>query len=184
MATFRGESIPDDLAGIRGILTLGGEMNLGDPLPWLAAEQALLAKAHRAGIPVLGVCLGSQLLAVALGGEVGPMDSPEVGWAAVSRVAPDPLLDGMPDPMIQLHAHSHAVQRLPPGGVLLLSSAACPVQGWRVGPTTIGLQFHCEWSEALIATQVDDPDGMQRHYASYDRLGVQLAQRIRQHLFE
>lgn len=183
VAIFRGEPLPGELDGVRGILTLGGEMNLSDPLPWIVEELALLRAAHRAGLPILGVCLGSQLLAAALGGAVERMAQPEVGWLPVMVEAPDPMLEGLPDPMLQFHAHSHAVTRLPPGGLRLLSSAACPVQGWRVGPRVLGLQFHCEWPAEVIASQHDEPSEIHRHYREYDRLGGLLSERIRGHIF-
>ena len=105
------------------------------------------------------------------------MDTPEVGWHPVHHTRPDPLLDGLPEPMMQFHDHGYAVQRLPEGAEGLLSSKGCAIQGWRIG-RSLGLQFHCEWSADLITTQVDDPDGLHRHYRDHDRIGIKLAARI------
>lgn len=175
---FAGDPLPKRLVGIDGILTLGGEMNVHDALPWMPGELDLLRSAHAAQIPILGVCLGSQLLATALGGAVARMAAPEVGWWPVRRTRPDPLTEGLPDPMMQFHAHSYAVTRVPEGALVLLASDACPVQAWRVGDRTLGLQFHCEWEAETTQRFYRGATEMSAHYSDYEQLGSIIAARI------
>jgi GMP synthase (glutamine-hydrolysing) len=174
-----GAPLPSSLDGIDGILSLGGEANTHEPATW--PERDLLKQAHDAHIPIVGVCLGSQLLACATGGAVGPMppEDAESGWYPVHRTQPDPLFDGLPDPMMQFHAHRYQVTHLPPGGTVLMSSTRCPVQAFRVGPRSVGIQFHPEWYEDLLRTFTPD---VVSHYAEYDRLGAMIAQRLGTHL--
>lgn len=139
---------PADLAAL---VVMGGPMGALDDTthPGLAAERRLLADCVAADIPVLGVCLGMQLLAVALGGELSPAHGTEIGFGPVRVTAPDPVLAPLgPEPAV-LHWHSDAVG-LPPGAELLASTALTPVQAFRAG-TALGLQFHLEVHHALLA---------------------------------
>jgi GMP synthase-like glutamine amidotransferase len=105
----------------------------------------------QAGRPYLGLCFGHQLLAQALGGQVGLMQGPpEVGIAQVPLVA-DPIFAGVPELCTCFQWHGAEVQRLPEGAVLLASSEACPIQAFRVGDFAYGLQFHMELTETTAA---------------------------------
>src|SRR5690606_9295573 len=115
-----------------------------DQHPWMAGEMALLKAAYEAEIPIVGICLGCQLLAAALGGEVGPMDAgPEIGWHTVQLGFPgtiDPLHNGVPWKTTQFHAHGQEIKKLPAGAVPLAGSKACKMQAWKAGYRTCGFQ--------------------------------------------
>ena len=145
-----GDPVPADLTGYDAVISLGGEMGAydDDVAPWLPAVKRLLAAAVAQATPTLGICLGSQLLAVATGGTVtrGP-DGPEVGaYLTAKRDAAeqDPLFDQLPMTPDVMQYHYDVVSSLPPGAVLLLSSPGYPHQAWRIGPAAWGLQFHIE----------------------------------------
>lgn len=146
--------MPADLAGL---VVMGGPMNADDDarFPGLAAEKHLLAAAVDAGVPVLGVCLGMQLLARALGAVVHAGHGSEVGFAPVEVVADDPALAPLgPSPTV-LHWHDDAAD-LPAGAALLARSATTPVQAFRAG-SGLGLQFHLEVDEPLLTTWLASP---------------------------
>lgn len=156
---FAGEPLPavDD---IDFLVVLGGPMSVNDEaqLPWLADEKALLRAAITRGIPVLGICLGAQLMASALGAMVGPSPEREVGWWPVEAVPPPPAppfpVFPFPARVEALHWHGEAFA-LPSGAVHLARSAGCPHQAMQAGPRAIGLQFHPEadpeWARAVHA---------------------------------
>ncbi len=140
---------PDDVAAL---VVMGGPMGALDDHahPGLASERKLLAACVEADVPVLGVCLGMQLLAVALEADLHEGHGAEIGFGPIEVVAPDPLLVPLgPDPAV-LHWHGDAVD-LPSGATLLARSALTPVQAFRAGSAT-GLQFHLEVHSPLLAT--------------------------------
>jgi GMP synthase-like glutamine amidotransferase len=146
--------VPTDLDNIHGVISLGGPMNVSDNPAWLAAEVALIKKAHEAQLPVIGICLGHQIIAHALGGQVGPMDKPELGFHDVSLTVPaqtETLMGGIPWTCPQYCSHGQEVKQLPPGAMLLASSKACKTQAFKVGLRTFGFQFHFECDQAMIA---------------------------------
>ncbi len=117
--------------------------------PGLLAEREWLAQAIEADLPVLGVCLGSQLIARALGVEVRPGKRPEIGWAPVEIHEPsDPLVAGLAPSTPVLHWHGDVFD-LPPGATHLASSARTPVQGFRVR-NAWGFLFHAEADSQLV----------------------------------
>jgi len=137
-----------------GLVVLGGPMNVNqtDRYPHLALERDAIRIAADSGLPVLGICLGAQLISVALGGSVSRDSAREIGWVDVS-----PTADGEQDPLFshfrrtekifQWHGDSFSI---PPGAVHLAESKACPTQAFRYGESVYGLQFHLEVDEALI----------------------------------
>ena len=140
------DAAPDlpDPADLAGLVVMGGPMGADDDgrHPGLAAERALLARAVDADVPVLGVCLGMQLLARALGAVVHAGHGTEIGFAPIEVVADDPVLRPLgPTPTV-LHWHSDAAD-LPAGATLLARTALTPVQAFRAG-SALGLQFHLE----------------------------------------
>jgi GMP synthase (glutamine-hydrolysing) len=142
-----GEPMPAPPADFDAVVVFGGGMNVRDTerLPWMRAEIELLRDVLQEGVPVLGVCLGAQLLAAAAGAEVRRSPSPEIGWFDVSRTPEgelDPLLGRLPARFLAYEWHSYAFA-LPAGSVMLAYSAACP-QAFRLGECAWGVQFHPE----------------------------------------
>lgn len=148
----RGDAIPDPRR-YDGLVVLGGPMNVDEEEahPWLAPEKEAIRAAVEAELPYLGICLGAQLLARALGAAVYPAAAPEVGVGEVrltAAAADDPLFAGLPDPLPCLQWHGDTFD-LPPGAILLATSEACRHQAFRVGPLAWGLQFHVEATPAM-----------------------------------
>ncbi len=156
----RGEPLPaaDDLGGFGGLVVMGGPMGVGDDdaNPWMAPERDLLSAAVARGLPVLGICLGAQQLAAALGAPVTRGGAPEIGpgedvLTRDGRLDPvfGPEYTGLGDtsvPCIHWHGDTFA---LPEGAVHLAATRAYPHQAFRVGHRVYGLQFHVEVDEAL-----------------------------------
>ncbi len=159
-------ALPENLRGVTGVVSLGGPQNVTDGLEWMSAEQALLRHAHEAGLPVVGVCLGHQMLAAALGGEVRPMEKPEVGFHSVELLGPgrdDWILAGVPWASHQFCSHGQEVGKPPPGAAVLARSGACALQAFRMGVRTYGFQYHFEWTRPMIsATSASDGGFLQR----------------------
>jgi GMP synthase-like glutamine amidotransferase len=148
---FRGTEPPgwEDAAGF---ISMGGPMSANDDLPFLREELRILEGAVRARRPVLGVCLGSQLLARALGARVYP-GAKEIGWRPVrftGAAANDPLFRGFDSPETLFHWHGETFD-LPAGAVHLAWSEACRQQAFRYGVNAYGLQFHLEVTPEMIA---------------------------------
>lgn len=196
---YQGDAAPNDLNGVDGVISMGGPMNVSDAdqHAWMKPQMALLRAAHDQGSPVVGVCLGAQMIAAALGGEVGAMSQTEVGWRPVTQAFAgtiDPLLAGVPWRSMQFHSHGCEVTAPPPASALLMSSDACRQQAFRVGLTTYGFQFHFEWTADRLrkvaagdfAKQSDNGQiiaDLPRHYDDYRRLGDRLCSQIAELLF-
>lgn len=144
-----GEAIPD-LEGYDGLWVMGGPMDVWqeDDHPWLAAEkQAIRAAVGDRQMPFLGLCLGHQLLAEALGGEVGPSDTPEIGVLEVNVTdagRKSPFFNGIADVSTCLQWHSAEVKHAPAEAEVLASTTACAVQAMSIGNHAFSVQYHVE----------------------------------------
>ncbi|MCU1484618.1 MAG: Methyltransferase type 11 [Actinomycetia bacterium] len=168
---------PDSLDGFDALVVMGGPMaaHSDDDFPTRAAELRLLADALDRQVPVLGVCLGAQLLAVAAGGRAFRGEAgPEIGWAPVRPVGEDRLFAGLPASFPVLHWHGDTVE-LPPGAVLLASSDQYPNQAFRVGPVAWGIQFHLEVDRGAVGTFVEHFGGDPAILAEADERLAELA---------
>lgn len=135
------------------IVAMGGPMSVNDEaeLPWLVEEKAFLRQAIEQGIPVLGICLGAQLIASALGARVQPNGQAEIGWFPVWRA--ESVGAGcfvFPERIELLHWHGETFE-LPEGATLLASSEACRHQAFQFGRRVIGLQCHPEMTPGIVA---------------------------------
>ncbi len=150
---YGGEALPD-LAETEAIIVMGGAMGANDDHrhPFLTPLKGFIAHAVKQGIPYLGICLGGQLLAAAMGARVVSRRWEELGTLTVSLTAEglrDRLFDGMDETFATLQWHNDSFD-LPKGAILLASSQVCLHQAFRVGEQAWGLQFHPEVDEAII----------------------------------
>ena len=152
---YEGEALPG-LDGFAALVVMGGPMGAYDDgaAPWLPATRDLLREAVRVGVPVLGICLGGQLLAAALGGQVRRgAEGPEIGPGLVAKRdvgAGDRLFRPVPFTPDVMHWHWDETTELPVGATLLASSTRYPHQAFRVAERAWGLQFHIETTPELV----------------------------------
>ncbi len=136
--------------GFAGVIVTGSGAMVTDRLAWSEATADWLREAAHAGLPLLGICYGHQLIAHALGGEVGwHPDGREMGTVEIERLAPsndDPLFAGLPERFAAQATHLQSVLRIPEGATLLARSDHDPVHAFRWGDAVWGLQFHPEFS--------------------------------------
>ena len=128
------------------LLVMGGPMSVNDCDPWIEQERQFIRYTIEAGTPVLGVCLGSQLMAKALGGQVRPGPRLEIGPALITRIVEedaDAVFGTFPRDFTVFQWHGEGLT-LPPGALLLASSEFYPVQAFRYGDRAYGLLFHVE----------------------------------------
>jgi len=154
----QGAAVPETLGAARGLVVMGGPMGVyeTDTYPHLTAELALIRRTVAADVPVLGVCLGSQLLAAALGAAVRRSGYQEIGFLPVSLgegAARDPLFAGLPGVFTALHWHGDVFE-LPAGATHLASSALTAHQAFRRGRAW-GLLFHLEADAAQVRAMAE-----------------------------
>jgi GMP synthase-like glutamine amidotransferase len=151
----QGDAVPPPaaLADVAGLVVMGGPMGVHDAHGWLADERALLRRAVENAMPVLGVCLGAQQLAAALGASVTPGPAPEEGVGEVhltNEAISDPVFGPAPTPLPCVHWHSDTFG-LPDDAVRLAGNEAYENQAFRIGARAYGLQFHVEVTASLVA---------------------------------
>jgi GMP synthase-like glutamine amidotransferase len=142
---FRSEELPA-LHDIDLLVVMGGPMSVNDEkeFPWLAAEKEFVRDAIHSGKAVLGICLGAQLIAAALGAHVYPNAVKEIGWFPVMPIAtPGSAIRSFPESVDVFHWHGETFD-LPSGATQLAKSKGCENQAFQFGDSVVGLQFHLE----------------------------------------
>ena len=133
------------------LIIMGGPMNIYeyDQYPWLVEEKAFIKAVIQAGKPVLGVCLGAQLIADTMGGEVISHPVKEIGWFPITAEPSTDVVFKFPVKLEVFHWHAETV-KLPEGAVHIARSAGCKNQAFQLGGNVIGLQFHLETTPAAV----------------------------------
>ncbi len=162
-----GQAIPSSLDGYAGLIIMGGPQSVyeEDRFTYLRAEKQLAREAIDNNIPLIGVCLGSQIIADVLGSEVHPSGGVEIGWRQITRspdIAANPILSALPESFTPLHWHGD-IYDLPDGATPIGSSEMTPVQGFIYGETTYAPLFHLEMTEQQITEMATlFPDDVRR----------------------
>jgi GMP synthase (glutamine-hydrolysing) len=158
----RGEAPPKDIRALGGLIVLGGPMAVyeADRHPFLRIESGLVERALTAGRPVLGICLGAQLIASVLGARVYAGERREVGWGPITLTddgRDDPVFGLMEPSLTVFHMHGDTYE-LPPDARNLATSPAYEQQAFRLGDLVYGLQFHLEFTDTTIQRLVAEPE--------------------------
>jgi len=143
-----GEPTPPDPREFSGLAFMGGPMSVNDDLPWIAPTLGLIRAAVDAGVPVLGHCLGGQLIAKALGGVVTRNPVKEIGWGRVDVLGAGAEWFGTGGSFTSFHWHGETFS-IPPGATRILSSAHCGNQAFALGPH-LAMQCHVEMTPELV----------------------------------
>jgi GMP synthase (glutamine-hydrolysing) len=159
MLSERGTGPPREIAEYDAVLTFGGAMHADqeDRHPWLRFEKDFLAAMLDDGMPLLAVCLGTQLLADAAGGTARRASEPEIGWFEVEVTdegASDPVIGPLAPSFTGFQWHSY--EAVPPEGAAILArTPVCP-QAYRIGERVWGIQFHAEVTAGDVSNWIDD----------------------------
>jgi GMP synthase (glutamine-hydrolysing) len=180
--TFKGRPTFPSVRSLSGLIVMGGPMGVyeKDRYPFLKRELLYIRKAIDAGKPVLGICLGSQLIAHALGARVYPNGKKEIGWYRTSltpKGQKDPLMKDSPLSPWVFQWHGDTFD-LPSGAHLLATSARCKNQAFRFGKNVYGLQYHLEVDGAMVREWLAQP-GAERELS---QIGPDQAQKIKKTL--
>lgn len=158
---FKGSGLPPG-GDAGGAIVLGGPMNVDetDRFPFLKIEREWLRSLMADHVPILGICLGAQILARAMDAAVAPNGEKEIGFAPIRLTAEgtaDPIFAGTPKTIDVFHWHGDRFE-IPAGGALLADSAICPHQAFRAGPAAYGFQFHIEITREMISDWTRNSD--------------------------
>jgi len=205
VALYEGARLPEEAREYQAVIVMGGPMGVYDEAeyPFLRDEHHFLQGVMAQGVPLLGICLGSQLLAKALGARVYRNPQKEIGWYTVDLTpagAADPLFAGLPSPVSVFQWHGDAFD-LPAGATPLASSPLCTHQAFRYGDRVYGLLFHLELTPAVIHRWIEafqdelvslrgsiDPERIvaeiPHRLAAYQQVGASVFANLVQHLWE
>lgn len=193
---FKEQSIPEEMGEAVGLIIMGGPMGVNeqDRFPFLCDEIRLIERALKENKPILGICLGSQLIASALGAGIKKGNHKEIGWHEIfldKFASDDPLWKDVTSPFMAYHWHGDIFE-LPQGAVSLASSELTECQGFRYGKNTYGFLFHMEitdniirrmvaaFREEIIRTGLDEKLielGIQTHLPKLQSLGMSVFNR-------
>ncbi len=170
---YNGDTLPPDATGYRAVISLGGPMNVyeEEKYPFLKAETDFLRNMVNAGTPVLGICLGAQMIAKAQGAEVCKSPKKEVGWCTIRLTdsgLKDALFQGLPSALEVLQWHEDMFH-IPDNGLLLAQSADCPHQAFRY-KNAYGLQFHVEITKEMLSDWFSDSPELQTILTRFDQV--------------
>lgn len=163
VAIDEGQDLPASPENFSGMVLMGGPMSANDALPWIPKTLALIRAAHVQGLPMLGHCLGGQLMSKALGGEVTANPVKEIGWQPVlaenNSAAREWLGDyaGQSFRVFQWHGDTFSI---PPGATRIMAGDACAHQGFVIGDS-LGMQCHVEMTPAMVREWCNDWDAEQ-----------------------
>ncbi|MFA6320332.1 MAG: type 1 glutamine amidotransferase [Candidatus Omnitrophota bacterium] len=151
---------PDDLSDIKAIISMGGPMNVYEEAdyPFLRDEDIFLKKAIQEEVPILGICLGAQLLAKACGAKVRKAPKKEMGWSKINLTYDgerDQFFAGLPTELEVFQWHEDTFD-IPKGAVSLANSEYCCNQAFRFGKNAYGLQFHIEVTPDIIGSWINE----------------------------
>lgn len=205
IALHDGQTLPADLDEVEGLVIMGGPMNVDEQeaYPWMAREMQIIEEAHARHLPMVGICLGAQLIAKALGGEVQAMPRAEIAWGEIVQAFPgtiDTLHAGTPWRSVQFIFHGQQITRAPAGAAVLAKSSQCPIHAFSLGMHVYGFQYHFELEETHLRAMLGDGDycqwitasggdprqllaAMPGVYPMYRQLGDRLCKRIADLLF-
>jgi len=183
IAIDRDEPLPRHIDDCSGLVFMGGPMSVNDPLPWIGRELDLIRLAQAQGMPVLGHCLGGQLISKALGGEITANPVREIGWHPVRRtdnLAAQDWLGGLPDETTLFHWHGETFS-IPDGAELILENDHCRHQAFAIG-NTLALQCHVEMTAPMVREwsmlYKDELDNPSPSVQSAQQMTERLEQRI------
>ncbi len=177
---YAGDRLPERIDDLGAIISMGGPMNVYEEqeYPFLRDETAFLQKAIAANLPVLGICLGAQMIAKASGARVVRSPKEEIGWGKISVTdagRSDLLFSGLPVTLEVLQWHGDMFE-IPEAGALIATGDDCPNQAFRYR-NAFGLQFHVEVTREILAEWFTDSPDLDKILMRYDELKPGLDQR-------
>jgi GMP synthase-like glutamine amidotransferase len=167
-----GDKVNSDLETTSGLIFMGGSMSANDQIDWISEELALIQTAIKQDIPVMGICLGSQLMAKAMGSTVYPGPCMELGWAAVNCLNHTEWTRELPETISVFHWHGETFD-IPDGATAIFGNERYSNQGFVSGPH-LALQFHLEMQADVIHEWLDRyPQDLERRCdANHDKTDI------------